>query len=49
MAGPQNVRVPDVHQDQTLCWREVLEAAVAGLYPSEGQLERIFDRLEGTS
>lgn len=49
MARPQNVRVPDIPQYQTLCWREMLEAAVSGLYPSEGQLERIFDRLEGMS
>ncbi len=34
--------------DDRVCWREVLEAAMCGIYPSEQQLEHMLDKLERT-
>ena len=36
------------HEDPGPCWREMLSAAFAGLYPSDERLESMIDRLERT-
>ena len=35
-------------QCSPLCWRELLQSAFSGIYPSDQQLERMMDHLERT-
>ena len=37
---------PDDDTHGMPCWKELLEGALAGLYPSDEELERMLDRLE---
>jgi len=38
--------MPKLTADDRVCWRDVLEAAMCGIYPSEQQLEHMLDKLE---
>ena len=40
-------RTPTRHPT-SLCWRDLISQAVAGIYPSEQQLEHMLDHLERT-
>ncbi|MGR3504127.1 hypothetical protein [Pseudaestuariivita sp.] len=35
-------------REDSVCWRDILQTALHGLYPSDEHLERLLDHLERT-